>query len=99
MMYNYPFYPFFRRRHIPNYYGYTGYQPNYSQKTITQNNSKKSPVEPKPSDTSDENVMFEIFGIKIYSDDLLLMGLLFFLYNEKVDDQYLFIALILLLLS
>lgn len=42
---------------------------------------------------------FEIFGLKLHSDDVLLMGLLFFLYNEKVDDQYLFIALILLLLS
>jgi len=42
---------------------------------------------------------FEIFGIKLYFDDLLLICLIFFLYNEGVKDQFLFIALILLLLS
>lgn len=42
---------------------------------------------------------FEILGLKLYSDDLLLICLIFFLYNEGVKDQFLFIALILLLLS
>lgn len=42
---------------------------------------------------------FEIFGIKLYFDDLLLIALLFFLYQEDVKDTYLYIALVLLLLS
>lgn len=42
---------------------------------------------------------FEIFGIKLYFDDLLLIALLFFLYQEEVKDTYLYIALVLLLLS
>ena len=42
---------------------------------------------------------FEIFGLKLYFDDLLIIALLFFLYNEDVKDTYLYIALILLLLS
>ncbi len=42
---------------------------------------------------------FEIFGIKLHFDDILLICLLFFLYNEGVNDQLLFISLILLLLS
>lgn len=42
---------------------------------------------------------FEILGLKLYSDDLLLLCLIFFLYNEGVKDQFLFISLILLLLS
>ena len=42
---------------------------------------------------------FEIFGLKLYNDDILLLGLIFFLYKEDVKDQYLFFALILLLLS
>lgn len=42
---------------------------------------------------------FEIFGITLYFDDILLICLLFFLYNEGVNDQFLFISLILLLLS
>lgn len=51
------------------------------------------------ADLKDENAFFEIFGIKLYYDDILLIFLIFFLYQEDVDDPYLFIALILLLLS
>lgn len=43
--------------------------------------------------------VFEIFGIKLYFDDILLIALIFFLYDEGVQDNMLFIALILLLLS
>lgn len=46
-----------------------------------------------------DDFLFEIFGIKFYQDDLLLIGLIFFLYTEGVKDDFLFIALILLLLS
>jgi len=42
---------------------------------------------------------FEIFGLKLHFDDLLIITLLFFLYQEDVKDTYLYIALILLLLS
>ena len=42
---------------------------------------------------------FEIFGLKLYFDDLLIIALLFFLYQEEVKDTYLYIALVLLLLS
>lgn len=48
---------------------------------------------------SNESFLFDLFGLKIYSDDLLIAALLFFLYQEKVNDDGLFIALILLLLS
>lgn len=51
------------------------------------------------NDRSDNENYFEIFGLKLYNDDLLLLGLIFFLYKEQVEDQYLFFALILLLLS
>lgn len=50
------------------------------------------------SNTTDEQV-FEIFGIKLASDDLLILALLFFLYKEEVKDIYLYITLILLLIS
>ena len=43
--------------------------------------------------------LFNFFGINLASDDLIIIALLFFLYNEKVNDTYLFIALIMLLLS
>lgn len=48
---------------------------------------------------SDSVDFFEIFGLKLYFDDILLICIIFFLYNEGVKDQGLFIALILLLLS
>lgn len=100
MMYNYPFYPFFRRRYPSYYYGYTGYSNNSSKNsTVSNKNNSSKCKEDKKVDNKSDDTLFEIFGLKLHSDDVLLMGLLFFLYNEKVDDQYLFIALILLLLS
>ena len=42
---------------------------------------------------------FEIFGLKLFFDDILLICIIFFLYNEGVKDQWLFVTLILLLLS
>lgn len=42
---------------------------------------------------------FEIFGIKLQFDDILIICLIFFLYSEGVKDEMLFIALILLLIS
>lgn len=47
---------------------------------------------------SDE-ALFEIWGLQIFFDDLLIILLLLFLYQEGIQDEYLFIALILLLLS
>lgn len=46
-----------------------------------------------------EEPVLEILGIKLYFDDILILGLLFFLYTEGVKDEILFISLILLLLS
>ena len=46
-----------------------------------------------------DNDYIDVFGIKLYFDDILLICLLFFLYNEDVHDYHLFITLILLLLS
>ena len=51
------------------------------------------------NDRNTNEEYFELLGIKLYNDDLLILSLLFFLYKENVKDQYLFFALILLLLS
>lgn len=50
-------------------------------------------------ETKQNEQFFEIFGIKLYFDDLLIIALLFFLYKEECTDDSLFIILILLLLS
>lgn len=51
------------------------------------------------AEDADDDYFFDVFGVRLYYDDLLLISLIFFLYNEGVDDSGLFIALILLLLS
>lgn len=54
----------------------------------------------KASETFDASeAFFEIFGLKLYFDDILIICILFFLYTEKVQDQELFMCLILLLLT
>lgn len=40
-----------------------------------------------------------LFGIRMHTDDLLILALLFFLYSQRVNDKYLFMALLLLLIS
>ena len=59
---------------------------------------KITPPTPKQSKSKDP-VWFDLFGIKLYFDDVLILSLLFFLYNEDVKDEGLFLALILLLIS
>lgn len=46
-----------------------------------------------------EHPIIEILGIQLYLDDLIILGLLFFLYKEDVHDEILFGMLLLLLLS
>lgn len=88
---------------------------NQALKTICEssksNPKEKSPQKRAPTgfsflnnflhqeDRDETEEFFDIFGLKLYHDDILLIGLIFFLYQEEVKDQYLFFALILLLLS
>lgn len=51
------------------------------------------------SNKNNEDYLFDLFGLKIYSDDVLLVSLIYFLYSEGVKDDGLFIVLILLLIS
>lgn len=65
----------------------------YSKNQTEKEKEKDSFAEPF------EDYFFEIFGLILYFDDILIICLLFFLYEEGVKDQELFISLILLLLS
>lgn len=51
------------------------------------------------SKSNDDTVWLDLFGIKLYFDDVLILSLLFFLYKEEVKDEGLFLALVLLLIS
>ena len=81
--------------------------PNIDKATNIENTKNKSRYNrsmpfnfnfPLFSSCSEEPI-FEILGIKLYLDDIIILGILFFLYNEKVQDEMLFLILILLLLS
>ncbi len=63
---------------------YTGFGPIHFQNPFSMNN---------------EEPIIEILGISLYLDDIIILGLLFFLYQEGVKDYMLFLALIMLLLS
>lgn len=52
----------------------------------------------KISNTTDQAI-FEIFGIKLYLDDLIILGVLYFLYQQNVHDEMLYLILFLLLFS
>ena len=58
---------------------------------------KKEDPEPKKAESSE--YFFELFGIKLYYDDILIICILFFLYKEEVKDFELFLSLIMLLIS
>lgn len=71
--------------------------PTINNKLIRDN--KKNFNERNKIKQDSDDTIFEIFGIKLHFDDILLICLIFFLYNEGVKDESLFITLILLLLS
>lgn len=94
-----------------NYYKYYNHYNNLNQqiaKSEIDNSEKKESItnsEPisntnnsKRSSNSDQAI-FEIMGIKLYLDDLIILGVLYFLYEQNVKDEMLYIILFLLLVS
>lgn len=102
--------PYFRmpyyRRYRP-YYGNSAQTkiPTESENTQLNISKKDEPKQYEKKCTekreylSDNSQVFNIMGITLHFDDILIICLLFFLYSEGVKDEMLFIALILLLLS
>ncbi len=48
---------------------------------------------------NNEQPLFEMFGITLYLDDIIILCILFFLYKEGIKDDMLYISLFLLLIS
>ena len=102
-----PFWGFPYSRNYNRYIPYNRYRinnVNNSNNIIKDNINEKKDIKNNTVDYTENNSKekkdcFEIFGLKLYSDDILILCLIFFLYNEGVKDTELFIALILLLLS
>ncbi|MFR0822423.1 MAG: hypothetical protein ACLU84_04280 [Clostridia bacterium] len=85
--------------HIPSSYDYVSKNEVHKTNFVQHNSTNDYPSEACPEEEEEEKPIFEILGIRLYSDDLILLALLFFLYKEEVKDPSLFISLILLLLS
>ena len=94
-----------------NYYKYYNHYNNLNQqiaKSEIDNGEKKESItnsetisntnNSKRSSISDQAI-FEIMGIKLYLDDLIILGVLYFLYEQNVKDEILYIILFLLLIS
>ncbi len=47
----------------------------------------------------DDDNCLNIMGFRFHLDDLLIMALLFFLYTQKVEDKFLYIILVMLLIN
>ena len=78
----------------------TNFIPNINNFNYNKNQGKKNPEPPDCNKSSeDSDYFFEIFGLRLHFDDVLIICILLFLYNEKVQDEELFLCLILLLLS
>ena len=108
-------YPFFHSSFFPNMYRpyIRKYNPlikkysDASKKNLSAskniNNScncaKKIEKSEDKNRLSYDKAVFEILGVPLYIDDLIILGLLFFLYFEEVQDQELFAILILLFFS
>ena len=97
-----PFYPPFNMPFFYNNYQFprNSHKTNYNTFKNEDTLNQISKQEKKASVNSETTeAFFEIFGLKLYFDDILIICILFFLYTESVQDEGLFICLIMLLLT
>ena len=98
---NFPFQFYKNPSRNPYYYQNSSPLSHFSN-SVPQYNHENPPntkAEKNRSNKNTDDFLFDLFGLKIYNDDILLISLLYFLYSEGVKDDGLFIVLILLLLS
>ena len=96
-------FPYFYNKKYPYYQN----NRNIYDHNSAKNNSNSNNNIPKKAENSENfkshsespDYFFEIFGLKLHFDDVLIMCILFFLYKEDVHDEELFLCIILLLLS
>lgn len=106
--YNNYYNPYYNRNFSYPYYSKKNVQQNSPNKSFAGkssssiNSNQASSIKVKSveeENKNEENSFFEILGMKLYFDDILLICLILFLYNEEVKDYSLFLSLILLLMS
>lgn len=98
---NFPF-QFYKSPSRNPYYCQNSSPLSHFSNSLPQYNNENHPntkAEKNKSNKNTDDFLFDLFGLKIYYDDILLISLIYFLYSEGVKDDGLFIVLILLLLS
>lgn len=93
--YNYQYYKYY-----DEYYKKNAQDLEHEKESITTPNlSEGSNTKDSRFNSSSEQAIFEIFGFKLYLDDLMILCVLFLLYQQDVRDEMLYIILFLLLIS
>lgn len=99
MPFHSPFrFPYYYNNYKRPQYKYYNQPPTPDPQIIKQTFENKKEDPPKKKEESSE-YFFDIFGIKLYYDDILIICILFLLYKEEVKDFKLFLSLIMLLIS
>lgn len=78
---------------------YSNMQTNKNASITTKENFSSNTSNSRFSNSKEDVPIFEILGIKLFLDDIIILCILFFLYQEKVHDEMLYIILFLLLFS
>lgn len=98
--FNFPyFYNDYNKYHSDNQNSFLNEKKQQSNFGPLTNDSNFIPKKEDSNNLESSESFFEIFGIKLYFDDLLIICILFFLYTEKIKNEELFICLILLLIT
>ena len=97
-------FPFYSYPYNNPYYKYYNKSTNNVQNLNNKKEESSITNSPRISNTTNQNSndtqpIFEIWGIKLYTDDLIIIGLLYFLYQQNVKDEMLYIILFLLLFT
>lgn len=95
--YNYPYYKYYNNPNINNSQNIQT-EKQEEKNSITNSNEISNTINSRKYSDS-EQAIFEIFGIKLYLDDIIILGVLFFLYQQNVKDEMLYIILFLLLFA
>ena len=107
--YNYNYYRYYNQITQNNISNLKG--PHESDETLLKDKENKNETfienkEEKSSITNSRNIsnttdkpIFEILGIKLYLDDLIIIGVMYFLYQQNVHDEMLYLILFMLLFS
>lgn len=93
-----------------NYDIYNNYKMEKKENKIQEKINKKisskynsfgpiSFINPFVENFDENSPVLEILGLKLYLDDIIILSLLFLLYKEDVQDEILFLVLVLLLLT